>query len=402
MSLFKYKAINGEGKRLEGEFSANSKNEVVAMIRENGYMPLKVEEKVESRNIQLGDYFSKVKIKDLYIFCRQFATLLDAGSDILNSVNLLRKETSNKKIKKSLDKIYEDIQKGHTLSGAMDSFQDIYPKLLVNMIASGEETGQLSSVIERMAEQFERENKIEGKIKGALTYPLVLVFASIAVVIFLVTFVMPTFVGMFEGSGVELPAPTRVVMAISGGITKYWYIILFVVISVGFAFKTFAKSEKGKKQIDKLKFSIPIVEKTTKNIMALRFSRGLATTLYSGVTMISSIEIVSRVLDNKLVEDKLMMAREKLVKGIALNEALKDIEEFPPMLLAMVKIGEESGAIDTILDKTAKFYEQEVEESLQKLTTMIEPIMILVVGVLIGGIVIAMLLPMFDMFQTVS
>jgi type IV pilus assembly protein PilC len=402
MSLFKYKAINEEGKRLEGEFSANSKNEVVTMIRENGYLPLKVEEKIQGKEIKFGDYFSKVKNKDLAVFCRQFSTLLDAGSDILNCIELLRKQSTNKKIKVSLDSIYEDIQKGRTLSGAMDNFTDIYPKILVNMIASGEETGQLSSVMERMAEQFERESRIESKIKGALIYPIILVIVSIAVIIFLLTFVMPTFVEMFESSGVELPGPTKALLGLSSGIKKYWYIVLIVIIGIVFGFRSFIKTDKGIKRLDQLKVTMPGIKNTNKKIITMRFSRGLATTLYSGVSMINAIEIVAKVVGNKLIEEKLMIAREKVVKGVTLNEALNDIEEFPPMLTAMVRIGEESGAIDTILDKTAKFYEQEVEEALQRLTTMIEPIMILIMGVFIGAIVIAMVMPMFDMFKTVT
>lgn len=401
MPIFRYKAMNELGKRIEGEFSANAKNEVLAMIRENGYYPILIEEKIQSKELSFSQSFVKVSAKDLAIFCRQFATLLDAGADILNTVNLIRKQTENKKLKASLNEIYEEIQKGYTLSSIMGKFEEVYPKLLVNMVASGEETGQLASVMEKMAEQFERENKINGKIKGALVYPAILSVASIGVVVFLLTFVMPTFIGMFEGSGTELPAPTKFVINLSESMKSNWYLILIVITIVSICLRIIFKTDKGGRVIDKLKLNIPFIKKTTRKIATMRFARGLATTLYSGVTMVNALEIVARVIDNRLIEAKLNFVREKVVKGIPLNEALYIIEEFPPMLIAMVKIGEESGALDSILDKTAKFYEQEVEESLQKLTVMIEPIMLLIMGVIIGGIVIAMVMPMFDMFSTV-
>ena len=401
MPLFKYKAMTETGKRIEGEFSATTSNEVLAMIRENGFYPVLIEEKVQSKDLNFSDTFTKVTSKDLAVFCRQFATLIEAGADILNTVNLIRKQCENKKLKASLNQIYEELQKGLTLSSVMAKFEDVYPRLLVNMVASGEETGQLGSVMDKMAEQFERDNKINGKIKGALVYPIILSIISIGAVVLLLTVVMPTFVGMFEGSGTELPGPTKFVMSLSNGMISNWYIIVITIVIIIILLRLVLKTDKGGRFIDQMKLNLPIIKNTTRKIATMRFARGLATTLYSGVTMVTAIEIVAKIMDNRLLEAKLNFVREKVVKGIPLNEALHSVEEFPPMLLAMVKIGEESGAIDSILDKTAKFYEQEVEESMQKLTTMIEPIMILVMGVLIGGIVIAMIMPMFEMFNTV-
>ncbi|MCY6355052.1 type II secretion system F family protein [Clostridium sp. ZS2-4] len=401
MPLFKYKAMDEKGKKIQGEFSANNKNEVLAMIRENTYYPLYVEEKVKSKEIDLADVFSKVKIKDLAVFCRQFATLHEAGSDMLNSVNLLRKQSSNKKIRDSLHYIYEDIQKGSTLSSAMKKFENVYPRMLINMIESGEETGTLGIILERMAEQYEKDNKINSKIKGALIYPIILLIASAGVVTFLLTFIMPTFMTMFEGSNMELPGPTKAVMAISSAITNYWYIILLVILLFVLGINIYAKTSLGAKNVDKLKLNFPFIKSINRKIVTLRFTRGLSTILYSGVTMVSALEIVSRVIDNKMVEDTLMEIREKVVKGITLNQAMEHTYIFPTMVISMIKIGEESGSLDDILEKTARFYEQEVEEALSKLTAMVEPILILVVGVLIGFIVIAMMMPMFDMYNSI-
>ncbi|KEH92179.1 type II secretion system F family protein [Clostridium novyi] len=402
MAIFKYKAMNKEGRFLEGEVNASSTNEVVAIIRGRDYLPVRIEEKVESKKIDIAKSFAKVKSKDLAVFCRQFATLLDAGADILNSVDLLRKQAENPKLKDSLEVVYEEIQKGYTLSSCMDKFKDVYPKLLVNMVRSGEEIGQLGSVMEKMAEQYEREHRINSKIKGAFMYPIILIIVCVSAVTFLLTCVMPTFVQMFEDSGVELPGPTKVVMGISNGVKEHWYIILLVIIFIFGGLKAFAKREEGAKIIDKMKLQFPGVKKTMRKIVAMRFSRGLSTTLYSGVSMINALSIVSRVIDNKLIEVKIMKARESVIKGITLSESLRDITEFPEMLFAMTKIGEESGRLDDILEKTATFYEQEVEESLEKMTSMMEPILIVIMGILIGAIVVAMAMPMFDMFKTVQ
>lgn len=401
MPLFKYKAMDKKGKKIEGQFTANNKNEVLAMIRENDYYPLYVEEKIHSKEIDLADAFSKVKVKDLGVFCRQFATLHEAGSDMLNSVNLLRKQATNKKMRLSLNEIYEEIQKGSTLSSSMKKHEDVYPKLLVNMIESGEETGSLGLVLERMAEQYEKDNKINSKIKKAMIYPTILIIASMSVVVFLLTFVMPTFVGMFEGGGIELPGPTKAVMALSSGIKNYWYLIFIVILLIVMAIRMYRATPQGARNLDKFKLNFPIIRTTNRKIVTLRFTRGLATILYSGVVMVSALEIVSKVLDNRMVEDTLMEIREKVVKGVQLNEALEQTDIFPSMVISMIKIGEESGSLDDILEKTAKFYEQEVEEDLEKMTAMIEPILILVVGLIIGFIVIAMMLPMFDMYGAI-
>lgn len=402
MPTYKYKAMDVKGKEIKGEFSANSKNEVLAMIRENQYYPVSIEEKLETKDIDLSTMFAAVKVKDLAIFCRQFYTLMNAGADILNSVGILAKQTENKRMKATLIEIYEEIQKGSTLSSSFKKYPDVYPSLLINMIQSGEETGKLSIVLERMTEHFEKENKINGKIKGAMVYPIVLGLISLGVITFLLVFVMPTFVEMFEGSGVKLPGMTQMLMNISNTVKGYWYAIIIGAVFIIVILKILTKTETGERIVEGIKLNTPGIRGTSRKVVTSRFARSLSTTIASGVSMIKAIEIVSRVVGNKLVEKKLMEAREELTKGTTLAESIKDIEAFPPMLIAMIKIGEESGALDDILDKTANFYDGEVEEALQKMTTLIEPIMILVMGGIVGFIVVSMMLPMFDMIKTIS
>lgn len=402
MPLFKYKAMTGDGKKVEDKVNATTREEILDIIRTKKLYPITIEEVKESKSTNLSEVFSKVKAKDLYIFCRQFYTLLNAGSDILNSVNILYQQTEGKALKESLNKIYEDIQKGLTLSEAMRNYKNIFPELLVNMIEAGEQTGSLNTVLERMTDYYEKENKLNNKIKGAMVYPMFLGILSIGTVSFLLTFVMPTFTGMFLESGVELPGITQVLLNISNFMKSYWYAIIMLIIVFVATLASYFKTEKGSRVLGNIKLKLPIIKTTNEKIITSRFTRNLSTILSSGVNMIKAIEIVSTVIGNKVVQDKLMETRDKVMKGIFLAEAIKDIDVFPPMLISMVKIGEESGELDEILAKTADFYDQEVEERLSKMIVMLEPIMILVMGLLVGFIVIAMMLPMFDMMKTVT
>ncbi|GCD12281.1 type II secretion system F family protein [Clostridium tagluense] len=402
MITFKYKVMNQKGEKIEGTFKANSKNEVLAMIEDNSYYPIEIKEVLEREQQDLFESFSKVKTKDLYIFCRQFHTMINAGANISNALNVLRNQTANKKLKKCLNEAYDDVQKGISLSEALGKHNDVFPDLLVNMINTGEVSGNLDIIMSRMASHFEKENKINNQLKSAMVYPMVLAGLSVVVVVFLLTFIMPTFVGMFEGSGVELPVPTRIVMGLSKFIRTKWYILLVVIGGGIYGMKTYAKTPVGRLSLDGLKLKLPIIKDTTEKVIVSRFTRTLATVLASGVSLVQALDVVQKVVGNKVAEKNLGQVKEKVLKGVSLGEALGETTIFPVMLHSMIKIGEESGSLDDILDKTANFYDEELEAALKRMTTMIEPLMIIIMGVLIGFIVIAMMLPMFDMTKTVQ
>ncbi|MBW9155241.1 type II secretion system F family protein [Clostridium tagluense] len=402
MITFKYKVMNQKGEKIEGTFKANSKNEVLAMIEDNSYYPIEIKEVLEREQQDLFESFSKVKTKDLYIFCRQFHTMINAGANISNALDVLRKQTANKKLKKCLNEAYDDVQKGISLSEALAKHNDVFPDLLVNMINTGEVSGNLDIIMSRMASHFEKENKINNQLKSAMVYPMVLAGLSVVVVVFLLTFIMPTFVGMFEGSGVELPAPTRIVMGLSKFIRTKWYILLVVIGGGIYGMKTYARTPAGRLSLDGLKLKLPIIKDTTEKVIVSRFTRTLSTVLASGVSLVQALDVVQKVVGNKVAEKNLGQVKEKVLKGVSLGEALGETTIFPVMLHSMIKIGEESGSLDDILDKTANFYDEELEAALKRMTTMIEPLMIIIMGVLIGFIVIAMMLPMFDMFKTVQ
>ena len=402
MLTFKYKVMNHQGKKIEGTFKANSKNEVLAMIEDNNYYPIEIKETLEREQKDLFESFAKVKTKDLYIFCRQFHTMINAGANISNALDVLKKQTENKKLKKSLNEAHDDVQKGISLSEALGKHKDVFPDLLINMINTGEVSGNLDIIMSRMASHFEKENKINNQLKSAMVYPMVLAGLSVVVVVFLLTFIMPTFTGMFEGSGVPLPAPTRIVMGLSKFIQTKWYILIVVIGGGVYGMKNYAKTPVGRLSLDGLKLKLPIIKDTTEKVIVSRFTRTLSTVLASGVSLVQSLEVVQKVVGNKVAEKSLEVIKEKVLKGVSLGEALGEESIFPIMLHSMIKIGEESGSLDDILDKTANFYDEELEASLKRMTTMIEPLMIIVMGVVIGFIVIAMMMPIFDMSKTVQ
>lgn len=398
--IYKYKAVTQNGEIKEGFFEANDKSDVLSMLKGNNYMPIEIEKDIGAEE-QIDLFSPKVKKKDLAIFCRQFYTMLDAGVGIVKCIEILVKQSENKSFTKALGLMNEDVQKGFSLSEAMKKHQNIFPSLLINMVEAGEVSGNLDTIMERMAVHFEKENKLENKVKSALVYPMALGVISIAVVIFLLVAVMPTFIGMFESSGQELPKPTQILLTISNSLTEFWYIYIVVTIGSIIGFATFKRTNSGKLFFDTLKLKIPVVKDTNVKIITSRFTRTMSTLMSSGIPLLEGIDVVGRVVGNKVVQDRLEKAVEDVRKGISLSRAISEVKIFPPMLDSMIKIGEESGALDDILYKTADFYDDEVEVALQKMTSLMEPLMLVVMAVVVGFIVISMALPMFDMVNTI-
>lgn len=401
MSVYKYKAVSKNGQALEGYYEAKSESDVLNMLKSNNYFPISIE--IDEGSEVKDDIFAKkVTKKDIAIFCRQFYTMLDAGISIINCLDILEKQTENKTLKNTIFTVHEDVQKGMTLSEGMEKHERIFPLLLINMVEAGEVSGNLDRIMERMAIHYEKENKIENKVKNAFVYPVVLSIVAIAVVIFLLTVVMPSFIGMFETSGTMLPGPTRTLLAISDWLTKYWYIFIAIVVLLLFGIISLGKTEEGKSFFDNIKLKTPGIKKINIKIITSRFTRTLSTLLSSGVPLLQALDVVGRVVGNKIVAEKLKIAEEDIRKGIPLSRTIKDMGLFPPMVDSMIKIGEESGALDEILYKTADFYDEEVETSLERMTTMLEPILIIFMAVVIGFIVIAMAMPMFEMVNTIE
>ncbi len=399
--IYKYKAISQRGESIEGFFEGNDEADVLAMLKGNNYLPISIE-KDSGTVTEVHIFSAKVGKKDLAVFCRQFYTMLNAGIGIVKCMEILEKQTENKSLIKALETLGENVQKGFALSESMKKHTKVFPPLLINMVEAGEVSGNLDTIMERMAIHFEKENKLENKIKSAFMYPAVLSVVTVAVVIFMLVGVMPTFVGMFEASGQTLPQLTLLLLNISNWMTKYWYIFIFFSIIITVGSMMFMKSAEGRRFFDSLKITVPIVKNTNIKIITSRFTRTLSTLMDSGIPLLQAMDVVSRVVGNTVVLDKLTVASENVRKGIPLSKAIHDMKVFPPMVDSMIKIGEESGTLDDILNKTADFYDEEVETALQRMTTLMEPILIVVMALLIGFIVIAMVLPLFDMVNTIQ
>lgn len=398
---YKYKSISSDGRETEGLYVGDSETGLINMLRERKELIISIERDIQSE-AQIELFKKKVKKKDLALFCRQFYTMISAGLGIVPCLEILVAQTQNKTFKNAIADTYEDVQKGITLSESMKRHTDVFPAILVSMVEAGEVSGNLDTIMLRMAEHFEKENKIENKVKSSMIYPMVLGIATVAVVVFMLVFIMPTFVGMFEGSGTALPGPTQALISLSNSMKTYWYIYIAAIVAIVLGISTFKKSKDGTKFFDSMKLRLPIVRGTTVMLATSRFTRTLSTLMSSGIPLIQSLEVVSRVVSNSVIEERLVAGIENIRKGVTLSRTVKDVKIFPPMVDSMIKIGEESGSLDEMLYKTADFYDEEVETSMQKLTSMLEPLMIIVMALIIGFIVIAMYLPMFEMSSTIQ
>ncbi len=402
MPLFEYTVLNQNGKRIKDTYTAQTASEVTFMLKEREYIILNVEEVKNKTSISLFTNLQRVTSKDLAVFCRQFQAMLNAGVPIINCLDIIKQQTDNKRLRNIINDLFENLQKGFTFSEALRKHDNVFPEILINMVEAGEVSGNLDVIMDRLAIHFEKEFKIENKIKGAMAYPIVLAIVATAVVIFLLTSVMPTFIGMFESSGVELPAPTIAMLNMSDFIQNRWYIIIIFITLIIVLVKTLSSNKSTKIGIDKLKLEIPILKNVNLKIATSRFTRTLSTLLGSGVPLINALEIVAKVTGNEYIGSVILKSKEDVRKGIGLSEPLKHSRVFPPMVTSMMKIGEDSGAIEEILAKTADFYDEEVDSAVQKLTTVLEPIMIVFMALIIGFIVIAMVMPMFDMVSTIQ
>ncbi|EOU1702786.1 type II secretion system F family protein [Clostridium perfringens] len=401
MANFKYKAINSEGQRVEGSQSADSESQVREMLLSNQYYPLSIE-KENSKNKISFSFNRKVKLKDIAIFCRQFYVMLDSGLSIGKALNILIEQGEKPKIREALIGVNGDLKRGETLASSMRKRKDVFPNLLTSMIDAGERSGNLDIILKRMAEYYEKETKIRGKIKSAMIYPIVLGVIAIIAITFILTFVMPTFVQMFEENNVDLPMSTKMVLGTSKMLGKYGIIIFLILVTAIILLGKYLKSEEGQYKLSIINLKIPVIKKLTQKIIVSRFTRTMGIVSSSGMSLVTSLEIVASVVGNKIAEKELLKVKEKVLKGEGLGDSIMKIKIFPPMLASMVKVGEEAGSLDSILDKTADFYDDELEREIQTATALIEPAMIVVMGIIIGFLLISILTPMFKMYNSIS
>ncbi len=402
MPQFTYTAVNSAGKKQSGSMEAANRSQLVGKLRDDGWFVIQAEDVADAVQRKEISGSKKINLKILAIFARQFSTLINSGITVVKALDILYQQIDDKNLRKSIGKIYEAVQKGETMSEAFRHQGDAYPELFINMLATGENAGNLDTVLMRMADHYEKENKLKNKIKGAMIYPAVLGILTVVVVILMLVVVLPSFVGIITSGGGKIPLPTKILLDLSDFLQSYWYLVFGGILLFVIGFRGFRRSDKGGLLWDSFKLKVPIVKKSLPMIYASRFSRTLSTLLSSGIQMIQAIEITARVINNRKIKDQLMTVTEDIRKGSQLSTALSRIEVFPVMIQNMISVGEESGMLDDILEKTANFYDEESDAAISRLVGLLEPLMIIFMAVIIGFIVIAIALPMFSMYGEIA
>ncbi len=400
MASFTYTAITKEGKNVKGQLQAGTKDIATSNIKEMGLIPLTVNEQSGmNKSFVIGN---PVKVKDLTIFCQQFEAILTAGVSVLEALFLLKEQTQNKHLSKIIEDMYTRVERGEALSASMQANSKYFPSILINMIEAGEVSGNLEIALNRMAQHFENEHELQQSVKKATTYPTVVAFVAVIVVVILVVVVVPTFVSMFAGMGMELPGTTKALLAISDFIKTKWYILIVVIGGSIFGLRFYSKTEVGSITLSRIKLVVPIFGPVQTKIVASRFSRTMSTLLASGLPLLEALVIVAKVVDNYVVEKGLLDAKDQVSKGIPLSKPIMEMGVFPPMITHMVRIGEETGQMEPILNKVADFYDREVESAVAQMTTMLEPAIIVFLAVVVGFVVISIIQPMFGMYSGIN
>ena len=383
------------------EVDAPNRTDAVNRIRLKG-KPISVEEKVMGSKEIVLFQSKKIKLKDISLFCKQMSVMLESGIPLNNAVDILEQQATSKNLKSSLKIVSKSLKEGSQLSKAMLDQEGMFPDLLIRMVQAGEKTGKLDEVLEKMSEHYNKELKTSRQIRGAMIYPAVLAFLAVAAVLALLYVVIPSFSGIFEQSGMDMPLPTRIVLAASNFVRSYWYILFGVTGILLFLFLRYRSTEAGRYQLDRLKLWLPVIKGPMQKIVTARFASTLAILTSAGIPLVEAIESAAATTNNAVVIEKMKIANEGLQKGERLTGMITATGLFPPMMLSMVKIGEESGSLESMLVKTSDYYEEELETAIKQLLSLLEPAMIIIMGVIIGGIVASVMLPMFELAHAVD
>ena len=383
------------------EVDAPNRTDAVNRIRLKG-KPISVEEKVMGSKEIVLFQSKKIKLKDISLFCKQMSVMLESGIPLNNAVDILEQQATSKNLKSSLKIVSKSLKEGSQLSKAMLDQEGMYPDLLIRMVQAGEKTGKLDEVLEKMSEHYNKELKTSRQIRGAMIYPAVLAFLAVGAVLALLYVVIPSFSGIFEQSGMAMPLPTRIVLAASNFVRSSWYILFGVTGILVFLFLRYRSTETGRYQLDRLKLNLPVIKGPMQKIVTARFASTLAILTSAGIPLVEAIESAAATTNNAVVIEKMKIANEGLQKGERLTGMITSTGLFPPMMLSMVKIGEESGSLESMLVKTSDYYEEELETAIKQLLSLLEPAMIIVMGVIIGGIVASVMLPMFELAHAVD
>lgn len=399
MAQYNYKVMDKNGKTKKGVVDANNEDKAREKLKSEGFIVQEIREQGAGAKRGGG---KKVKDKDLAVFCKQFVSVLNAGVTVITALEMMGEQLENKTLQRALKEAQSYVQKGGTLADAFKVNPKVFPPIMVNMVAAGEMSGNLEICFERLTTHFENSNALKSKVKSAMTYPIVILVIVIAVVIVLLVTVIPQFAQMFTDLGSELPKPTQMLINFSEFLQHKWYIVVGIVAVVIFAFKAVGKTDAGSLLYAKIGLKMPIFGNLTIKTAAATFSRTMSTLMASGISLIDSVEQVAKMMNNRIIRDGLLDAKVQVSKGVPLSKPIRDMEIFPNMLPQMIRIGEETGNIEDMVDKVADYYEMEVNDATDGLTAMLEPMIIVIMGVVVGGIVLCIYSPMLNMYDAID
>ena len=398
MAQYNYKAMDKNGKAKKGSIEAINPEKAKEKLKSEGL----IVQEIKEQGVAKAGRGKKVKDKDLAVFCKQFASVLNAGVTIISALEMMSEQLENKTLQRALQEAQAYVQKGGTLADAFKLNPKVFPPIMINMTAAGEMSGNLEICFERLTTHFETANALHSKVKGAVTYPIVILIVVVAVVAVLLVGVIPQFSQMFDDLGSELPAATQMLVNLSDFLQHKWYIVVIVVAALIFGLKAFGKTEAGSLMYAKIGMKAPLFGNLTVKSAAATFSRTMATLMASGISLIDAVEQVAKMINNRIIREALLDAKVQISKGVPLSKPLRDCGIFPPMLPQMTRIGEETGNIEDMMDKVADYYEMEVNDATDALTAAMEPLIIVIMGVVVGGIVMAIYSPMLSMYDAVD
>lgn len=398
MAQYNYKAMDKNGKAKKGSIEAINLDKAKEKLKSEGLIVQDIKEQGAGKK----GGGKKVKDKDLAVFCKQFSAVLNAGVTIISALEMMSEQLENKTLKRALQEAQAYVQKGGTLADAFKLNPKVFPSIMINMTAAGEMSGNLEICFDRLTTHFETANALHSKVKGAVTYPIVILIVVVAVVAVLLVGVIPQFSQMFDDLGSKLPAATQMLVNLSDFLQHKWYILVIIVAAIVFGLKAFGKTEPGSLMYAKIGIKFPLFGNLTIKSAAATFSRTMATLMASGISLIDAVEQVAKMINNRIIREALLDAKTQIAKGVPLSKPLRDCGIFPPMLPQMTKIGEETGNIEDMMDKVADYYEMEVNDATDALTAAMEPLIIVIMGVVVGGIVMAIYSPMLSMYDAVD
>jgi type IV pilus assembly protein PilC len=402
MPIYKWEGKTAKGAVKKGEMEAPGEAAIRIHLRQQNIIPTKISSKGKEIRISLPFLKQKVNQRSVAVFTRQLATMIDAGLPLVQSLEILSSQQDNKVFKNVIRQIKEDVEGGSTFAGALTKHPSVFNELYTNLVVAGEEGGILDNILNRLASYIEKAEALKKKVKSALVYPATIIGVAVIVVMILMIFVIPVFESMFKSAGQSLPLPTLIVLTISKMIKKYVLIFIPAFVFLIYLFKKYYQTKNGRAVVDSLLLKLPVFGPLLKKIAVARFSRTLGTLVSSGVPILDGLSIVSRTSGNKTIETAILSARASIREGETIAEPLGRSGIFPPMVIQMIAVGESTGALDSMLSKIAEFYEEEVDVAVANLTSLLEPLLMMFLGVVIGGVVIAMYLPIFNMANAIG